>query len=278
LSKAATHYAFGMHDDRTPFAEAARFYGFRAPYAPQAFAHVRDSFRLGAGSRLLDLGCGPGNVAIPMSRMVGHVLAIDRSRAMLEAGRARAAQAGRRNIEWLCARAEDISEALGRFDVVTLGQSFHWMDRHAVLRQLARMIAPGGGVVLVSPGRRRPQESWETAADEVLARYLGPRTRHPEMNPDPKDEPALLSSETFSQLEMQEFPIEFERDVPSVLGCIYSMSTSPRSAFGERIASFERDLTAALMSANPAGVFKERVETEVLVARKGSIEEVDGTL
>jgi ubiquinone/menaquinone biosynthesis C-methylase UbiE len=258
-------------DDRSvdsPFSEAANFYEFRAPYAPQALAYVRDALQLDNTSRALDLGCGPGTIAIPLSRMVGHVLAIDPSEAMLNQGQMRGAKASRRNIEWLRARAEDVSEALGTFNVVTMGQSFHWMDRDTVLCHLAPMIASDGGLALINPGRRRPQESWETLADELVVRYLGHRPRHHQTNPEPENEPALLRSGTFSRLTVREFSMEFERDVRSIVGCIYSMSTSPQSAFGDRTALFERDLTEALLRANPSGVFDERLETEVLIARK----------
>jgi ubiquinone/menaquinone biosynthesis C-methylase UbiE len=250
------------------FAEAAGFYKYRAPYAPRAFELVREAFRLGAGSRLLDLGCGPGTIAIPMSHAAGYVLAVDPSEAMLAAGRQRAAEAGRTNIEWLCARAEEVDASLGVFDVVTMGQSFHWMDRDEVLRRLTPMIAAGGGIALLSPGKRRPQESWETLADQTVARYLGPRLRHAAMNPEPHHEPALLRSTAFARFATHELAHEFQRDIPSIIGHVYSLSTSPRSAFGERVEIFERELTAALLRANPSGVFHERLETDVVIARK----------
>jgi SAM-dependent methyltransferase len=255
------------HSADLPFAEAAPYYELRAPYAPQALAYVRDAFQLDKTSGALDLGCGPGTIAIPLSRMVGHVLAIDPSEAMLNQGRMRGVEAGRGNIDWLCARAEDATEALGTFNVVTMGQSFHWMDRDIVLRQLALMIAEGGGLALINPGRRRPQESWEVLASEVIARYLGHRPRHHQTNPEPENEPALLRSGAFSRFAAREFAMDFERDVPSIIAHVYSISVSPKSAFGKRSAMFERDLTEALLSANRSGVFKERVETEVVIAR-----------
>jgi ubiquinone/menaquinone biosynthesis C-methylase UbiE len=252
----------------SPFSEAAHFYEFRAPYAPQALAYVRDALQLNKTSRALDLGCGPGTIAVPLSRMVGHVLAIDPSGAMLNQGEIRGAKAGRRNIMWLCAHAEDISEALGTFNVVTMGQSFHWMDRDNVLCHLARMIASDGGLAIISPGRRQPQESWEPLANELLVGYLGDRPRHQQMNPEPENEPALLRSGMFSRFTIREFSMEFKRDVQSIIGCIYSISTSPPSAFGDRKAFFEQDLTRALLRTNPSGVFEERLETQVLIARK----------
>jgi ubiquinone/menaquinone biosynthesis C-methylase UbiE len=250
----------------SPFSEAAPYYRFRAPYAPEAFAYIRDTFRLDRSSRVLDLGCGPGTVAIPLSRMVGEVVALDPSMEMIDEGRARAGEAGCENISWHCARAEELTEELGRFTLVTMGQSFHWMDRDLVLRKVAQVIAEDGGLVLINPARRRPQESWETLADEVVARYLGHRTRHQSMSAESKHEPALRRSAAFSQFTAREFATEFERDVASIIGCLYSMSSSPRSTFGERLAMFERELTEALWRMNPSGVFQERVETEVLVA------------
>jgi hypothetical protein len=46
------------------------------------------------------------------------------------------------------------------------------------------------------------------------------------------------------------------------------MSTSPKSAFGDRGPLFERDLTESLLRLNPAGVFKEQLDTMVVIARK----------
>jgi SAM-dependent methyltransferase len=252
----------------SPFAEAAAFYEFRAPYAAQALGYVREVFQLDGASRALDLGCGPGTLTIPLARIVGHVHAIDASEAMLNEGRRRATQANIGNIDWLCMHAEEITEAFGTFDVVTMGQSFHWMDRDAVLRRLAPMTVSNGGLALIGPGRRRPQESWETLANEVISRYIDHHARHQQMNPEPGNQPALLRSGTYSQFSVREFSMELERDVPSVIGYIYSMSTSPPSAFGDRAALFERDLTRALLRSNPSGVFKETIETEVLIAHK----------
>ena len=102
-----------------PFAGAAPYYKYRAPYAPEALVFVRDAFALDGTSRVLDLGCGPGKIAIAMSRMVGEVVALDPEPAMLAVGRDAAAEAQRGNIRWLHARAEDVSPELGVFHAVT---------------------------------------------------------------------------------------------------------------------------------------------------------------
>jgi hypothetical protein len=143
------------------------------------------------------------------------------------------------------------------------------MDRDEVLRRLAILIADGGGLALVNAGKRRPQESWEPVADPVVAKFLGPRTRHPKSNPqEPEHEPALVRSEYFSNFTAHEFPSTITRDINSIIGCVYSISSSARPLFGDNARTFEAELTKALLSLNPAGVFNEQVETEVVIAPK----------
>ena len=143
------------------------------------------------------------------------------------------------------------------------------MDRDEVLRKLAILLADGGGLALVNAGKRRPQESWEPIADQIVAKFLGPRTRHPKSNPqEPEHEPALLRSEYFSNFTAHEFPSTITRDTNSIIGCVYSMSSSAKPLFGDNAMAFELDLTTALLSLNPPGIFNEHLETEVLIAPK----------
>ncbi len=257
------------HRPGSPFEGTAAYYDrFRAPYAPQALRSLAAAFGLGAGARALDLGCGPGTIAIPLSASVSQVTAIDRDAGMIAEGRRLAAERGRVNIDWIEGDAEDLTADLGRFRLAVLGQSFHWMDRDRVLGRLADLIEDGGGVALLNPGKRRPQESWEATAAEVVTGFLGPVRRSPLANPEPEHEPALLRSACFSAFTVREFPHEITRDVASILGYLYSTTGAAKARFGDRTSQFEAALEAALLKLNPSGVFKERIETEVLLAPK----------
>lgn len=201
--------------DGSPFAGTARYYDrFRAPYPQAAIDSIVERFNLGEDVRALDLGCGPGTIAIPLSYAVAEVVAVDPEADMIAEAQRLAAFRGRHNIQWLQSRAEDISLGAGPFQVTTIGQAFHWMDRDDVLRKLAILIPDGGGLALVNAGKRRPQESWEPLANQIVARYLGQRTRHPKSNPqEPEHEPALVRSEYFSNFTAHEFPSTITRDV-----------------------------------------------------------------
>ena len=256
--------------ESSPFAGTARYYDpFRAPYAPAALDYLVRTCGLGERSRVLDLGCGPGTIAIPLSEVVSEVVAVDPDPEMIAEGQRLAAAKGRRNIVWRQERAEDLSLGLGPFHLATLGQSFHWMDRDAVLRKLSVLLTDDGALALLNPGKRRPQESWEPIAAEVVTRFLGRRPRHSKANPqEPAHEPALRRSEHFSAFTAEEFASTITRDVPSIIGCLYSSTGAARHLFGRRAGAFERELSAAILSAQPDGVFNEQVETEVLIARR----------
>ncbi|HXA39455.1 MAG TPA: hypothetical protein VNW53_10675, partial [Phenylobacterium sp.] len=63
---------------------------------------------------------------------------------------------------------------------------------------------------------------------------------------------------------------DFVRDVASVIGAVYSLSYAARPRFGDRAAAFEAALAEALLTQTPSGRFEERVETEVIVARRAA--------
>ena len=61
----------------SPFAGTAPYYDrFRAPYAQAAFDFLVEAYDLSEGVRALDLGCGPGTIAIPLSYTVAEVVAV----------------------------------------------------------------------------------------------------------------------------------------------------------------------------------------------------------
>ena len=67
-----------MPYDPNLFAGTAQWYRrYRPPYGDEALAHVIGAFGLDRTGRLLDLGCGPGILAVPLSEHVSEVLAMD---------------------------------------------------------------------------------------------------------------------------------------------------------------------------------------------------------
>jgi ubiquinone/menaquinone biosynthesis C-methylase UbiE len=79
---------------------AAEYYArYRPPYPSALEKVLREAFRLDGRGQLLDLGSGPGSVAIPVAHLFEHVVAMDPEADMFREGRAIAGRAGIENIE-----------------------------------------------------------------------------------------------------------------------------------------------------------------------------------
>ena len=162
-----------MKHDPDIYKGTAWYYShFRPPYPDALVRVLRDTFGLDGSGRLLDLGCGPGPVAIRLAHLFDEVVAMDPEPEMLAEGRAAAERAGVSNIEWLRGGSErSLSPRLGQFRLVTMGNSFHWMDRQRTLDALYDLVANEGGIAVVGEGRADPC----AASDAVARRY--PRGR-----------------------------------------------------------------------------------------------------
>ena len=109
--------------------------------------------------RVLDLGCGPGVSAFALSERIGadaEIVGIDLASRMI----ARARERHRRehghlgNVRFEVADATQLPFADHSFDVA-VGHSFLYLvqDRAAVLREIRRVLVPGGVLVLMEPSR-----------------------------------------------------------------------------------------------------------------------------
>ncbi|WP_316528314.1 SAM-dependent methyltransferase [Kitasatospora brasiliensis] len=114
--------------------------------------------RLGSGARLLDVGCGVGAPAVRIARRTGaEVTGIAVSREQIARADELAHTAGLRGqVSFRQADAMDLPYADASFDAVLAIESMpHMPDRGRVLREMRRVLRPGGRVVLTDFFRRR---------------------------------------------------------------------------------------------------------------------------
>ena len=104
------------------------------------------------GEHILDVACGTGAVAIELARTYGcSVVGIDQSAEMLAAARARIARADFEGlVELREARAESLPFEDAVFDALTFTYLLRYVDDPgATLRELARVVRPGGRVAML---------------------------------------------------------------------------------------------------------------------------------
>jgi 2-polyprenyl-3-methyl-5-hydroxy-6-metoxy-1,4-benzoquinol methylase len=98
--------------DPTIYSGAAAHYRTgRPPYSPQLEAALSEELHLDGTGRLLDVGCGPGILAVRLASLFHQVVAVDPDPDMLAEGRAEAAREGVTNIVWVRALADGIGPA-----------------------------------------------------------------------------------------------------------------------------------------------------------------------
>lgn len=101
------------------------------------------------GQELLDLGTGTGVLARGFARAACRVFGLDISPVLIAESKKLDAQAGVQ-VEYLQAPAERIPLPACSLDVISAGQCWHWFDRPAVLREVQRLLRPGGVLLIAA--------------------------------------------------------------------------------------------------------------------------------
>jgi ubiquinone/menaquinone biosynthesis C-methylase UbiE len=103
----------------------------------------------GPDDTVLDVACGPGLVVCAFAKVARHVTGIDITPAMLDRARVHAAEQGVSNVTWRQGDVLPLPWPDGAFTIVTARFAFHhFLDPLAVLREMARVCAPGGTVLV----------------------------------------------------------------------------------------------------------------------------------
>jgi DNA-binding transcriptional ArsR family regulator/protein-L-isoaspartate O-methyltransferase len=109
--------------------------------------------------RVADLGCGEGLLSMEAARWASKVTAVDVSPRVLERARQGALERGLRNIAWKVGDIEAVPLPDASVDVALLSQALHHAnDPSAALREAARIVVPGGAVLLLDLKEHR--EEW----------------------------------------------------------------------------------------------------------------------
>lgn len=159
----------------------------RPDYHPALYKFIIDQHGATKGQfdTLLDVGTGPGNVARSLGVHFAHVVGLDPSEGMVSTARSLGGTTSTAEpFRFDLSTAEDLGTNLSppiqdaSVDLITAGNAAHWFDMPHFWSTAARVLKPGGSVILWTSGRTGIHPSVPNAAaiqaeiDRIQEEYL----------------------------------------------------------------------------------------------------------
>ena len=268
------------------FERTAWYYSrYRLGYPSEALDALVSRFGLDHSTQVLDLGCGTGQIALPLAVRGIPVYAVDPEVEMLTEGMRAEQLAGADGIAWMRGSDKTIERLhLPMLTLCTMGASFHWMDRDAILQILNRMIVEKGGVAILSgasvwteAGVNSNQEAqandWSDVVKEVIIEFLGSERRagagvykHPQDRHE-----AVLARSPFACAEKLSFVTSHDLTIEQIVRLQLSTSYASPVQLGDRVDEFRNVVSERLLRLAPSGTFHSKTTTEVLIATRRKI-------
>lgn len=162
------------HDHQTPAVERFTsrvddYARYRPGYPPEVLTLLREMTGLAPGWRIADVGSGTGIATAVFLDDRLEVFAVEPNRGMRKAAEARLG--GRAGFHSVDGTAESTGLVAGTIDLVVAAQAFHWFDRDAARREMARVLRPDGWVALIWNVRQIESSEFLRELEALLLDY-----------------------------------------------------------------------------------------------------------
>lgn len=220
---------------------------------------------IGPSDRILDLGCGTGIVARVLRERLGggaHLTGIDINAGMLAKARSIAP-----DITWVEGNAMALPVPDRAFELVLAQQVIQFTPDHAAaVREIRRVLAPGGRV-LAATWRPRKHQPLFDALGTIAEKHLGP-DKDKRMSLDGDALRALFEAAGFIDVKLEEVSLE-ERFAPGSFPIQGNLGGAGYSNIPpETMATIVAESNAAISAFSAAdGTITQRSVTNVLSAR-----------
>jgi SAM-dependent methyltransferase len=227
-----------LHPATRGFVAADVYERGRPDYPAAAVSKLAEVLDLRRGRTVLDLAAGTGKLTRMLLTTGANVVAVEPVREM----RAELERLTR-GVAVLAGTAERIPLTDAFVDAVTVGQAFHWFDEAPALREIHRVLRPGGGVALVWNARDERSEL-QAALSEIIDALEGETPRRTK-----RDWKTMLAeSGLFERCERRLFTHVQETDEQGVVDRVVSISfiaaapQAVRDEVAERVRALVRDV------------------------------------
>jgi ubiquinone/menaquinone biosynthesis C-methylase UbiE len=267
-------HAGNMGEDLGFGGEAAGFYHqYRRGYPSAVVNTLIGAFALTSDDVVIDLGCGTGQLTLPIAGQVHAVAGVDPEPDMLARARQAAAEQGVRNANWVLGADTDIpalAALLGnrRAGAVTIGQALHWMRYRELIPALVPLLRPGGGIAVITNGTPMwlQDSHWSQALRSFLEQWLG-TTLTDTCGTDDASQQRYRDTMTEAGLDVTETSHDYtdELDLDHLVGSLYSAIPAQRLPPPDQRTAFAGQIRRAVA---PHAPFTEPVPVRMLLGRR----------
>lgn len=254
-----------MSHDFELFSGTAQYYskyrtGYTRDLYKEVFKHIYTR-----NPRVLDLGSGPGTVAKDIVEQCTSIHCVDPDPEMIEQGRHDLQEIKHNErILWINSTAEAFiaNAQLAKFDLITLGSSFHWMNTEYIKQYVCSLLNSNGVVALLSSSNNgtnlwqddRTLTTWQAKITRVIQKYLGEERRaggglfKQTVLQDKLYEHHLMEIPCLTRFIRITIPTLRNWTAENLIGLLYTSSFCKRSHFRseKEILTFESDIRAVL--------------------------------
>jgi ubiquinone/menaquinone biosynthesis C-methylase UbiE len=236
------------------FASTVEYYArYREPYPPEFFEQTAQQIGLHGDETLLDIGCGPGLLAIGFSPFVGRCTGLDPEAAMIAAAKAAAAETGV-ELSLIHGRIEELPTTQ-TYDVITIGRALHLMERSAALTVLEKVVSDSGRILICgASGVETPETTWVKSYKEVCSAWTS--------RPDERrgsDGTEWFADSCFRELGKTSVTTWHQVTIADLVGRALSKSSTSSQILAIGQVRFEAEIAAALEPLVQDGVLQEQI-------------------
>ena len=247
---------------------------FRLGYPSALIEDLCRRTALTGTGRLLDLACGPGTVTFALCDRFAEVCAVDLEPDAIAFAASKADALEVRNVQWRVGPAEDVDVGTA-FELVTIGNAFHRLDRRRIAGRAAEWLRSGGHLALLwSSTPLNGPAPWQREMADLVVEWMdrvGARDRLPadlEEHLTQHPHARVLEDAGLVVLGHHEFVERHDWTAESVTGFVYSTSLLSRVVLGSRTNEFEHEVRERLQNIDPSGVYTEEVSFAYELARR----------